>query len=148
MAFLLNSQTQGVSGKMNNLPKHHDAGPQRRGAQCSRIGCIGLRPALHIYMGVILRPHPVRGESHIERNASGEVATILLWKTTFALLPLFQKGKGQCSRCAPVLCRPCSLNTAVHERRAVCFMFTNNWTGCFRYIVSALCLNCFAEIGC
>jgi len=28
---------------MNNLPKHR---PQRRGAQCSRIGCIGLRPAL------------------------------------------------------------------------------------------------------
>jgi len=29
--------------KMNNLPKHHGAGLQRRGAQCS---CIGLRPAL------------------------------------------------------------------------------------------------------
>jgi len=24
--FLLNSQAQGVSGKMNNLPKHHGAG--------------------------------------------------------------------------------------------------------------------------
>jgi len=33
--------------KMNNLPKHHGAGPQRRGAQCSCIGCIGLRPALY-----------------------------------------------------------------------------------------------------
>jgi len=38
--------------KMNKLPKHHCAGPpeargpQRRGAQCSRIGCISLRPAL------------------------------------------------------------------------------------------------------
>ena len=31
---------------MNNLPKHQGAGPQRRGAQCSCIGCIGLRPAL------------------------------------------------------------------------------------------------------
>jgi len=31
MAFLLNSQAQGVSGKMNNLPKHHGADPQRRG---------------------------------------------------------------------------------------------------------------------
>jgi len=28
-------------------------------------------------MSVILRAHPVRGESHIQRNASGEVATIL-----------------------------------------------------------------------
>jgi len=35
--------------KMNNLPKHHGAGPQRRGAQCSCIGCIGLRPALSGY---------------------------------------------------------------------------------------------------
>ena len=26
-------------------------------------------------MGVILRAHPVRGESHIQRNANGEVAT-------------------------------------------------------------------------
>ena len=32
--------------KKNNLPKHHAAGPQRRGAQCSCIGCIGLRPTL------------------------------------------------------------------------------------------------------
>jgi len=45
MAFLLNSQAQGVSGKMNNRPKHHAWCPQRRRAQCS---CIGLRPALHM----------------------------------------------------------------------------------------------------
>ena len=32
--------------KMNNLPKHHGTGPQSRGAQCSCIGCIGLRPVL------------------------------------------------------------------------------------------------------
>ena len=30
----------------------------------------------HIYMGVILHAHPVRGESHIQRNANGEVATV------------------------------------------------------------------------
>jgi len=30
----------------------------------------------HIYMGVVLRAHLVRGESHIQRNANGEVATI------------------------------------------------------------------------
>jgi len=29
----------------------------------------------HIYMGVILRTYPIRGESHIQRNACGEVAT-------------------------------------------------------------------------
>ena len=27
--------------------------------------------------GVVLRAHPVRGESHIQRNATGEVATLL-----------------------------------------------------------------------
>ena len=26
-------------------------------------------------MGVVLRAHPVRGESHIQRNVNGEVAT-------------------------------------------------------------------------
>jgi len=35
---------------MNNLPKHHGAGPLRRGAQCSRIG---LRPALDLYSCII-----------------------------------------------------------------------------------------------
>jgi len=29
MSFLLNSQAQGVSGKMNNLPKHHGTGPPK-----------------------------------------------------------------------------------------------------------------------
>jgi len=29
----------------------------------------------NIYMAIVLRAHPVRGESHIQRNASGEVAT-------------------------------------------------------------------------
>jgi len=29
-------------------------------------------------MGVVLRAHPVRGESHIQRNATGEVATIVI----------------------------------------------------------------------
>jgi len=26
-------------------------------------------------MGVVLRAHPVRGDTHIQRNANGEVAT-------------------------------------------------------------------------
>jgi len=34
---------------MNYLPKHYGAGPQRRGTQCSCIGCIDLRPALVIW---------------------------------------------------------------------------------------------------
>jgi len=31
----------------------------------------------HIYMGVVRRAHPVRGEPHIQRNANGEVATLI-----------------------------------------------------------------------
>jgi len=41
MAFLLNSQAQGVCGKTEQSSQ-----TPWRGAQCSCIGCIGLRPAL------------------------------------------------------------------------------------------------------
>jgi len=41
IAFLLNSQAQGVSGKNEQCSR-----TPWRGAQCSCIGCIGLRPAL------------------------------------------------------------------------------------------------------
>jgi len=43
-------------------------------------------------MGVVLRAHPVRGESHIQRSANGEVAT-----TVFATLSL-QGTKRQSSK--------------------------------------------------
>jgi len=35
----------------------------------------------HVYMDVVVRAHLVRGESHIQCNASGEVATALISKT-------------------------------------------------------------------
>jgi len=35
MAFLLNSQAQGVSGKLNNLPKHNGARPNAAAAIAS-----------------------------------------------------------------------------------------------------------------
>ena len=35
----------------------------------------------HVYMDVVIRAHLVRGESHIQCNASGEVATALISKT-------------------------------------------------------------------
>ena len=41
---------------MNNLPKHHGPGPQRRGAQCS---CIGLRPALFNQGGNVAERGPL-----------------------------------------------------------------------------------------
>jgi len=50
MAFLLNSQAQGASGKMNNLPKHHGAvPPEARGPmQLHRLHRLKASPA-HIY---------------------------------------------------------------------------------------------------
>ena len=33
----------------------------------------------YIYYGVILHAHPVRGESHNQRNSTGEVATYLMY---------------------------------------------------------------------
>jgi len=45
-------------------------------------------------MGVALRAHPVRGESHIQCNANGEVATTILailvilpWQSWYLLVP-------------------------------------------------------------
>jgi len=32
----------------------------------------------YVYNGVILHAHPVRGESHNQRNVNGEVATLLM----------------------------------------------------------------------
>jgi len=47
MAFLLNYPAQGVSGKMNNLPKHHGAGPpEARGPmQLHRLHRLKAGPA-------------------------------------------------------------------------------------------------------
>jgi len=42
MAFLLNSQAQGVSGKNDNIAKHHGAGPKM---QRHLTRCIGLTKA-------------------------------------------------------------------------------------------------------
>jgi len=44
----------------------------------------------YIYNGVILHAHPVRGESHNQRNATGEVATFPLLLPTMSLF--FFKG--------------------------------------------------------
>jgi len=41
----------------------------------TRRGHSTIACSRHIYVGVVLRAHPVRGESHNQRNANGEVAT-------------------------------------------------------------------------
>jgi len=46
MAFLLNSQAKGVSGKNEQSAQTPWRGAPEARVQCSFIGCIGLRPAL------------------------------------------------------------------------------------------------------
>ena len=50
--------------------------------------------ATYIY-GVVLHAHPVRGESHIQRNATGEVATLLHSNHTLAKLALKETVPSQ-----------------------------------------------------
>jgi len=50
-------------------------------------------PRIHIV--VVLRAHPVRGKSHIERNANGEFATVVTvtggWLRIISDIPNFPK---------------------------------------------------------
>jgi len=47
----------------------------------------------HLYMGVVLGAHPVRGELHIQRNASGEIVRIsLLFQRTAPTARSFCEG--------------------------------------------------------
>jgi len=77
--------------KMNSLPKHHGAGSQRRGAQCSCIGCIGLRPAL--------APSVCRRLSCVKCD---ECFCIQFWFLGFILgLTSFPIGSSLFSICSP-----------------------------------------------
>jgi len=55
--------------------------------------------AVHIYYGVILHAHPVRGESHNQRNTTGEVATIVVWSECK------RRGRNMSGSCEPWLCK-------------------------------------------
>jgi len=46
----------------------------------------------YTYDGVILHAHPVRGESHIQRNTTGEVATVGYPKS-FSVMSLWESMK-------------------------------------------------------
>jgi len=64
---------------------------------CAELPCYNLSYycLLYIYNGVILHAHPVRGESHNQRNATGEVATVVLgtWKINkMRLVRMAEKG--------------------------------------------------------
>jgi len=59
---------------------NRDHAPQSLTIACSR----------YIYNGVILHAHPVRGESHNQRNATGEVATVA--KYFSCTFPLFKNA--------------------------------------------------------
>ena len=44
--------------------------------------------AVHIYYGVILHAHPVRGESHNQRNTTGEVAAVEMASARFRFVTM------------------------------------------------------------
>ena len=41
--------------------------------------CLTIACSHYIYNGVILHAHPVRGESHNQRNTTGDVATVTMY---------------------------------------------------------------------
>jgi len=51
-----------------------------RGSKQQQRSCVAISLTIacsrYIYSGVILRAHPARGESHNQRNTTGEVATV------------------------------------------------------------------------
>ena len=64
MASLLNSQAQGVSGKMNNLPKHHGAGPNAAPSVASAYG----RPCLQFVRDIIRGVQYQRYDKRLEQQ--------------------------------------------------------------------------------
>jgi len=42
---------------------------------CSPVSTPLIRHWSHVYMGVVTHAHPIRGESHFQRNPDREVAT-------------------------------------------------------------------------
>jgi len=61
-------------------PERHVRKALHRGSKQQQRLCVAISLAIacsrHIYNGVILHAHPVRGESHKQRNAYGEVPTV------------------------------------------------------------------------
>jgi len=53
--FLQTLSSRSIWQKWTTCPNTMARCPQRRGAQCSRIGCIGLRPALLFWSEKILQ---------------------------------------------------------------------------------------------
>ena len=58
-----------------HVRKASHCGSKQQQSSCVAITQLLLVRATYINYIVVLRPHPVRGESHIQRNAIGEVAT-------------------------------------------------------------------------
>jgi len=61
-------------------PERHVRKASHRGSKQQSRSCAAISLTIacsrYIYNGVMLHAHPVRGESHNQRNATGDVATI------------------------------------------------------------------------
>jgi len=72
----MNKSTFAIGSPSGKCAKLHTVATSnsRDHMQWSLYYCLFVRHIL--YMDVILRAHPIHGESHIQHNANGEVATL------------------------------------------------------------------------
>jgi len=68
-------------------PKWHMRKASHRGSKQQQRSCVAISLTIacspYVYNGVILRAHPVRGESHNQRNTTGEVQSVIFSAETF-----------------------------------------------------------------
>jgi len=90
--------------------KLHTVAPSNNGYCVTwRHHCI-IACSCHVYMGVILRAHPVHGELHIQCNANREVATetsytVVRTISTFARIILLVESYKTINKSISFLCR-------------------------------------------
>ena len=77
--FFVTIVTDGLGDDAMGYPERHVRKASHRGSkqqQRSRVAIsLTIACSRYIYNGVVLHAHPVRGESHNQRNTTGEVAT-------------------------------------------------------------------------
>jgi len=76
LLYFLIETTVAIGKPEQQVRKTSHCGQQATDITCHDHSVIACLCHIHGYMGVILRAHSVRGESHIQRNANGEVATL------------------------------------------------------------------------
>jgi len=82
----------------------------------------------YIYNGVILHAHPVRGESHNQRNTTGEVAIIQPLKVQMTILYVLKIQRGMAPMPFLAMPMPASKGAKMSELQAQHYMTPEQWT--------------------